>query len=210
MTWTPLLAWIGAALAVAAFFMKTMIPLRVVSLVAHVFFLAYGLFAGAYYVLLAYGVTFPFNVWRLQQMRRLVANVKQAAEGDLSVKWLLPFMKEQRHGDGHPVFIKGDAADQLYFITKGTVRLAEIGEELSEGHLLGEIGFFTPDGKRTLSAFCVGDCVLHSISASAFTQLYHQNPEFGFYVVRLIARRLTADIERLRAINQRPPTDLAT
>ena len=57
---------------------------------------------------------------------------------------------------------------------------------------------------------CAGDCVLHTISASAFTQLYYQNPEFGFYVVRLIARWLTADIERLRAANRQSPTDMAT
>lgn len=205
-----LLPWVGGALAVVAFFMKTMIPLRVVSLAAHVCFLAYGLLAGAYYVLLAYGVTLPFNIWRLIQMKRLVSNVKSAADGDLSIKWLLPFMTEQRLQDGHAIFNKGDTADHLYFITSGRVRLPEIGEELGEGHLLGEIGFFSPDGKRTLSAVCAGDALIHSISASSFRQLYFQNPEFGFYVVRLISRRLMADIERLRANHQKLPSDLAT
>ena len=81
--------------------------------------------------------------------------------------------------------------------TKGRVRLPEIGEELSEGQLLGEIGFFAPDHKRTLSAVCVGDCLLYKIGASAFKQLYYQNPDFGYYIVQLIGRRLSADIERL-------------
>lgn len=194
-----LLPWIGAALAVTAFFMKTMIPLRIIALLSHVCFLGYGLLAGVYYVLLAYGVTFPFNIWRLIQMKRLVSNVKRAADGDLSVNWLHPFMKEQRFSNGDTIFSKGDEANQLYFISKGKVRLVEIAEELSEGHLLGEIGFFAPDRRRTLTASSIGDCVLHRISDGDFKQLYYQNPEFGFYVVQLIARRLSADIERMSA-----------
>jgi CRP/FNR family transcriptional regulator, cyclic AMP receptor protein len=197
MTITTLFAWLGATLAITAFFMKTMIPLRVVSLFGHACFLVYGLLTGAYYVLLAYAVTFPFNIWRLHEMPRLVSTVKQAANSDLSVKWLQPFMKEQRFGDGHRVFIKGNAADHLSFITKGRVRLAEIG-------------FFSPDCKRSLTAICAGDCVLHTTSASAFSQLYYRNPEFGYYVVCLNARRLTAEIECLRDANRQPPTDMAT
>ena len=34
-------------------------------------------------------------------------------------------------------------------------------------------------------------------SESAFKQLYYQNPEFGYYIVQLIGRRLSSDIERL-------------
>jgi CRP/FNR family cyclic AMP-dependent transcriptional regulator len=193
-----LFAWLGAALAVTAFFMKTMIPLRVVAMLGHICFLIYGLSSGAYYVLLAYGVTLPFNVWRLRQMQQLVSNVKTAADADLAVKWLHPFMKEQSYADGTTIFRKGDHADQLFFIAKGRVKLVEIGQELSEGHLFGEIGFFSPDQKRSLTAVCLGDCQLYRIGASDFKQLYYQNPEFGFYIVQLIARRLSADVERLQ------------
>jgi CRP/FNR family cyclic AMP-dependent transcriptional regulator len=190
-------AWVGAALAVTSFFMKTMIPLRLVAVAGHLCFLVYGLSSGAYYVLLAYGVTLPFNIWRLRQMQRLVSNVKSAADADLAVKWLHPFMKEQPFKDGDVLFSKGDPADHLYFVAKGRVRLPEINEHVGEGHLLGEVGFFAPDQKRTQSAVCEGDCLLYKIGASAFKQLYYQNPEFGYYIVQLIGRRLSADIERL-------------
>lgn len=193
------LAWIGATLAVTSFFMKTMIPLRMVAVAGHICFLIYGLYAGAYYVLLAYGVTLPFNIYRLIEMKRLVSNVRSAADADLAVRWLQPFMKEEKFAGGHMLFKKGGAADHLYFIAKGRVRLAEIGEEIAEGHLIGEVGFFAPDHKRTLTAVCVGECVLYRIGESAFKQLYYQNPEFGYYIVQLISRRLSNDIERLRA-----------
>ncbi len=195
--WISLLAWVGAALAVTSFFMKTMIPLRTVAIAGHLCFLAYGLLTGSYYVLLAYGVTLPFNIWRLVEMKRLVSNVKSAADVDLAVKWLHPFMKEQRFADGSVLFRKGDEADHLYYIAKGRVRLPEISEHIGEGQLLGEVGFFAPDRKRTLSAMADGDCLLYRISESAFKQLYYQNPEFGYYIVQLIGRRLSSDIDRL-------------
>jgi CRP/FNR family cyclic AMP-dependent transcriptional regulator len=195
--WISLLAWGGAALAVTSFFMKTMIPLRTVAIAGHLCFLVYGLLSGSYYVLLAYGVTLPFNIWRLVEMKQLVANVKAAADADLAVKWLHPFMKEEPFKDGDRLFSKGDLADHLYFIAKGKVLLPEIGEVVGEGHLLGEVGFFAPDRQRTQSAVCEGDCLLYKISESAFKQLYYQNPEFGYYVVQLIGHRLSADIERL-------------
>ena len=40
--------------------------------------------------------------------------------------------------------------------------------------------------------------LIYQIGASDFKQLYYQNPEFGFYIVQLIARRLSADVERLQ------------
>jgi CRP/FNR family transcriptional regulator, cyclic AMP receptor protein len=186
-----------------------MIPLRALALMAHICFIIYGIFAGAFYVLLAYGITLPFNVWRLVQMKRLVSNVKTAADADLAVRWLHPFMKERPYKAGQAIFTKGDDADYLYFIAKGRVRIAEINEELVEGHLLGEIGFFSLNQKRTLTAVCVDDCLLYRIGASEFKQLYYQNPEFGFYIVNLIARRLSADIERLRESLPPPPADMA-
>jgi CRP-like cAMP-binding protein len=40
---------------------------------------------------------------------------------------------------------------------------------------------------------------LLSIDETTFRQLFFQNPAFGFEVVRLIAGRLSADVQRLEA-----------
>jgi hypothetical protein len=45
---------------------------------------------------------------------------------------------------------------------------------------------------------------MYKIGASEFKQLYYQNSDFGFYIVQLIARRLSADIERLRVSRAAP------
>ena len=48
-----------------------------------------------------------------------------------------------------------------------------------------------------LAKRCATPCVLLSIGEPALRELYFQNPEFGFELVREIAGRLTSDIHQL-------------
>ena len=50
---------------------------------------------------------------------------------------------------------------------------------------------------RTATARCGSACTVLTISESTFTQLYYQNPEFGFLMISLVAGRLSADVKRL-------------
>jgi CRP-like cAMP-binding protein len=67
------------------------------------------------------------------------------------------------------------------------------------GGIFGEIAFFAPDKRRTMTARCVEPCLLLSIDEPGLRQLYYQNPEFGFQLIGLVAARMHADVERLRA-----------
>ena len=51
-----------------------------------------------------------------------------------------------------------------------------------------------------------------TIGESAFKQLYYQNPDFGFEVVRLLAGRLTQDVQDLerRLAQSSPPPQSTT
>lgn len=198
------LALLAAGLTIAAAVMQTMIPLRYAAIAANLATLLFEYLSGATIMLALQLALLPINLYRLAEMRRLVRRVHTAADQDLAVDWLRPFMAERRLDSGQIVFRKGEPAGELYFVTHGRVRLLEINEDLGPGQLLGEIGFFAPDNTRALTAECVGDCTLHVIGASAFRQLFFQNPEFGYYVVRLIARRLSADIARAEARNRYP------
>lgn len=72
---------------------------------------------------------------------------------------------------------------------------------MEPGVLFGEIAFFAPDKRRSMTARCVGACTVLHIDETTFKQLYYQNPAFGFEVVSLVAGRLMADVRRL----QQPP-----
>jgi CRP/FNR family cyclic AMP-dependent transcriptional regulator len=191
-------ATLAAALIIVSAFVKTMIPLRWLAVGANVGFIAYGALAPAPMVLALHAVLLPVNLVRVVQMLRLTKRVRTAVEDfDAASLWLRPYMKKRSHKAGHVIFRAGDVADHLYLLVEGEVEIVERGRRLAPGRMFGEIAFFAPDRRRTSTARCATPCVLLSIGESALRELYYQNPEFGFELVREIAGRLTSDIRQL-------------
>jgi CRP-like cAMP-binding protein len=62
---------------------------------------------------------------------------------------------------------------------------------LTKGTIFGEIGVFSADHLRTATARCLESCSLLMIEAAKVRELYYQNPQFGFYLIGLIAERLS-------------------
>lgn len=91
-----LVGYLAALLTLCTHGMKRMIPLRCCGMFANLTFIAYGSLAQLYPPLVLHLLLLPLNAWRLVEMRRLTAQVKVAARGDLSFDWLKPFMIAQR------------------------------------------------------------------------------------------------------------------
>jgi CRP-like cAMP-binding protein len=145
-----------------------------------------------------HAVLLPINLWRAVEMVQLTRRVKSAAEArDTSGLWLRPYMKQRKLAPGELLFKKGDEADHLYMLASGRIELVEIGVTLVPGRIFGEIAFFAPDRKRTMSARAAEPCELLSIDGATVRQLYYQNPEFGFELIALVALRLSSDVRRL-------------
>jgi len=134
---------------------------------------------------------------RLQQIGD--AQLHHALDGQLSVGRLLSFTMPTRFKTGEVLFHKNDPSDALYYVVRGTVNLIEINIEVGQGTVLGEIGLFSPDHRRTCTARCMSDCELLMVSATDAMRLYYQDPEFATYLIHLITRRLEAD--KLRSKN---------
>ncbi|HEX7501524.1 MAG TPA: cyclic nucleotide-binding domain-containing protein, partial [Polyangia bacterium] len=117
---------------------------------------------------------------------------------DSSGIWLKPYMKQSRRKAGEVLFRKGALAEHLYFLSEGRVEFVEIGESIGPGRVFGEIAFFAPSKRRTLTARCTEDSLVLSVNQSTVRQLYFQNPAFGFELVGLVAGRLSADVARLQ------------
>jgi len=195
----------AAALVVVSSFVKTMIPLRWLAVGGSFGFLVYGALHPAPVMVLLHGALLPINIYRALEMGWLTRQVsKAAAQGDLSGVWLKPYMNSARFEAGDTVFRIGDKADFLYFLAEGRLEFVEIGEVMEPGRLFGEIAFFAPDKRRSMTARCVTACTVLHIDEVTFKQLYYQNPAFGFEVVSLVAGRLMADVHRLQA---RVPAD---
>jgi two-component system nitrate/nitrite response regulator NarL len=122
--------------------------------------------------------------------------LRQALDNHLSVGQLLAYMSHSHFKSGDVLFHKGEPSDALYYIARGTVSLREIGIEVGPGTILGEIGLFSADHRRTCTARCESDGELLSASATDAMRLYYQDPEFAVYLIRLITRRLHPDNSR--------------
>jgi phosphotransferase system glucose/maltose/N-acetylglucosamine-specific IIC component len=191
-------AALAGALILAGSFVKTMIPLRWLAVGSNLGFIVYGALFPSLPMLGLHIVLLPINLYRVVEMTRLTRRVNAAAqERDTSGLWLRPYMKRRKLKAGAVLFRKGDLADHLYMLASGRIELVEIGTELPAGRIFGEIAFFAPDRRRTLTARCIDNCEVLAINESTVRQLYFQNPEFGFQVIGLVAGRLTADIRRL-------------
>lgn len=191
MTVAEVAGYAAAALVFATFYMRTMIPLRVVGIASNIAFLLYGSMAGLVPILVLHGALLPLNLWRLQQIRSLVREVRRTAAGDLPIEVLMPFMAIRHAAAGDILSRRGEAARELYYLASGAIRLLELDKTLTPGALLGEISLFAPTSERTATAtaICDSDIKLYTITADKVMQLYHQNPRFGFHVVRLITAR---------------------
>ena len=86
-------------------------------------------------------------------------------------------------------------------IREGAVFLEDLGHTLTAGDMFGEIGLLSEHNRRMATAVCVGRTHLLSITRDQVTQLFFQNPEFGFFLMRLVTGRLMKNSE---ASNESP------
>jgi hypothetical protein len=190
-------ALIGAGFYAATFLMRTMVPLRVFGIISTLFFIAYGLLGGAIATFLMYLLLLPINGLRLVQMINLVKKARAAARGDLSTDWLKPFMDGRNYRKGDVLFRKGQPAGEMFLTVTGKFLVTEIGVELPPGRLVGELGFLTPNNRRTQTVECIEDGSVLTVSYDRLLEVYFQNPEFGYYFLRLSGDRLLQNIRQL-------------
>jgi CRP/FNR family transcriptional regulator, cyclic AMP receptor protein len=191
--WIVVAGWLAALLVFSSFFMKTIVPLRIIALVSNVAFIAYGLlglaygvFGRVYPILVLHSCLLPLNVIRLRQLRTLIRAVHECSD-EQAIHALVPFMTTEAHRKGDILFRQGEPADRLYLLQSGRVGFSELDRHVSAGAVFGEVGLFAPHGVRTLTAACEEDCRLATISRDRVLELYYQNPRFGLFLIRLVS-----------------------
>lgn len=204
-----LFGMLGGIFFVSALYMKTMARLRVANIVSNFFFLLYGYLAPAFPTFLMYVALLPINFFRLYQLRDLISKVKSSAQGDLSMDWLKPFMKRRKYKKGTVLFRKGDTALEMFYTVTGKYLVSEIGVELPPGRLFGELGVLTPDSRRTQSVECIEDGEVLTVTYDKVLELYFQDPDFGFYFLKLTSERLLQNIKRLEETVEKQKKQLA-
>src|SRR5437762_7826968 len=153
-TLANMFALVGAIFFVATLLTHTMVPLRVANMIGCAFFAIFGALTGAVTTFLLYLLMIPINAYRLRQMLALVKKARTATQGDTSMEWLKPFMTDRKYRKGDILFRKGDTADEMLLTVTGKFLVTEFGIELPPGRLMGELGFLTPNNRRTGTVEC--------------------------------------------------------
>jgi CRP-like cAMP-binding protein len=109
-------------------------------------------------------------------------------------------MTERKYRKGDILMKKGDAAHEMLLTVTGRFRVIEINVELPPGRLMGELGFLTPDNRRTATIECIEDGHVLTITYEKLLEIYFQNPQFGYYFLVLTSQRLLENIARLEGV----------
>src|SRR5665647_2553239 len=100
---------IAGCLIVAASFVRTMVPLRTLTVLSNLAFLTAGFIAPNPAWIFLYGVLLPINTYRLAEIIRLTNRVNAVSgDSDLTGVWLKPYMRAKRLQAGTTLFHQGD------------------------------------------------------------------------------------------------------
>ncbi|MDE2361766.1 MAG: cyclic nucleotide-binding domain-containing protein [Hyphomicrobiales bacterium] len=190
-----LLGFAGAAVSIFVYVSSTMIPLRIAAVIANLLLAAYFFLRGVYPQCALNLALLPVNLYRLREMLGLVKAVRTASREDFDFDWLRPFMKPLKLQPGEYLYAIGEQATEAYVVVSGAILIPERDATLKQGALFGEFGMYSVDNRRTASARAIGEAELLKISYSDILQLSAQNPTFGFYLTRLIMRRMQKNLE---------------
>jgi Cyclic nucleotide-binding domain len=207
MHWSDLFNSGASLFIVATASTKTMVPLRILAIVANCMLIAFYAASHAWVPMGLQAFALPLNALRLYQMIILIRNVRDATRARPTLDWLKPFMAERRCRKGDILFAKGEPADEMFCTVTGRYLLIELGIEIQTGEVVGELGMLAPDNRRTATLECIEAGNVLSITYEQVEQLYYQNPTFGFYFLRLstarlfdTVRRLEGELEQRRAV----------
>jgi CRP-like cAMP-binding protein len=181
---------------VATTTMRTMIPLRIFGILSNLVLIVTAVPSRNYLVILVQALMLVLNSYRLHQMLQLVRDVKRSVNSDLSMDWLKPFMTERNCTAGEILFYKDEKAEDMFYIVSGRFKLIESGIELPVGAIVGELGMLSPSNVRTQSLECTEAGTILSVSYTKVEELYVQNPEFGFYFLRITTARLFQNLAK--------------
>jgi CRP/FNR family cyclic AMP-dependent transcriptional regulator len=198
MHWASLFNSVGSLMIVATASTKTMVPLRMLAIVANCFLIVFYAVSNEWIPFVLQAVALPLNGYRLYQMFGLIRNVRDAIRGNASMDWLKPFMARRYFRKGDILFAKGETAQEMFCTVTGRYLLLELGIELKPGQVVGELAMVAPDNRRTATLECIEDGEALSITYEQVEQLYYQNPTFGFYFLRLATARLFENNQRLQ------------
>ncbi len=182
-------------LAILASFMRTMPGLRAFAMAAAVLGIVAGAAAQIAWLWIGCAMALAVNAWRHLEARNTLRRL--TGDGEPSAGNLFAFVSRETLAPGQVLFKRGDAGDEMYLVVEGEIEIVELGKSMGPGQVLGEVALLVPSHKRTATARAKTPVTLARMTRRDMELTALQNPAFGFELLKLVARRLSADVERL-------------
>jgi hypothetical protein len=93
MAYGDIIGYLASALVFATFYVRTMMPLRILAIASNLAFIAYAASEGLIPVLVLHSALLPVNLARLYEIKKLFAFTRSAPARDASIEAMLPFMR---------------------------------------------------------------------------------------------------------------------
>lgn len=182
--------YIASILVFATFYMRTMLPLRIVAVASNIAFITYAAIDGLTPILILHSALLPLNLLRLMQIRELGEQVERASSHEFSAAAILPFMRKRVVRVNEVLFSANDLAEELFYIVEGEVFLPEVQQSVGPGSFIGEIALFSASGRRTATAIARTNGVVMTLSKKAVLAALLQSPQLGIHLLRIITARM--------------------
>jgi broad specificity phosphatase PhoE len=195
--WLDLFGYACVALIIVSLAMTRMLSLRIVFMLSSVLALIYSLLIPNYPLLILSLTLIVLNGYKIFKIWSITSTKITPSIAAASFDQLLPYMKKRILHKGDLLFEKGDPVDKTYFIKEGVLEIKELNMKTSAGDVLGEIGLFSPEHKRTATVVATTDSIVYEISENHLKQFFYQDPAFGFSLLRMITTRLIQNERRL-------------
>jgi hypothetical protein len=182
--------YIASVLVFATFYMRTMLPLRLVAVASNLAFITYAAIDGLTPILILHSALLPLNLLRLMQIRELGAQVERASSHEFSAAAILPFMRKRVVRANEVLFSSGDLAEELFYVLEGEVFLPEVQQTVGPGAFFGEIALFSASGRRTATAIARTNGIVMALSKKAVLAALLQSPQLGIHLLRIITARM--------------------
>lgn len=128
---------------------------------------------------------------RLSWIRERVEQDARSGHGVLDR--LRPHFEPAEFRSGTVIFRKGEPGRHLFYIRRGRIGLDEIDAEMGPGEIFGEIGAFAPGHLRTCTTRARTDVTLFRLHSDHVRRVFFESPEFAFFVVSVIAERISEE-----------------
>lgn len=187
------LGWVAASLVLTSFYLRTMVPLRLVALFSNFAFIGYGLVASAIPILVLHTLLLPLNSVRLIQLLSLRRKTMTASVMPDLHEHLLPHMEVRSFPAGHQLFHCGAHVTRIFMVLQGEVRMVGTEQPVLAGQLLGDAEAFAGIKTHLQTAYCATAVQAGIITADSLRFILNGQADLSHILLRALAQKLIAN-----------------